>query len=596
LPQAKIIIVRKLRAGSIKRGSTALAICLMFLLVFLVQFNEVPTAYSWGWTTHRFIETKAELVFSNDPSLSDISNFITTYHSYLYSWCTYPDENKSFMPDGGGEADWHYLDAYSYNPLSYSGGKLPWAMKWIFDNIVQYLKDEDWVTAAQLMGAICHFTGDATMPLHSTWNYNPNGKHSPFESEVNNRMGEISVPDNVMPQYIDNITNAALVVLAESFSFTAEGSGGGVSLTYYLNDNVLWNDWIKNMVENRMRAAVQFTANVWYTAMVQAGMVIGGVAPLSPHGPIYIDGNDNFTFANGVSSGSGTEDDPYIIENWDISAENANGIEIRNTTAHFAIRNCYVHDGMTTYNRGIYLENVTDGKIAMNLLENNYHGVYLYGSNNNLIYHNNFINNTIQARDDGTNYWDDGYPSGGNYWSDYTGVDRCRGENQNMPGSDGIGDAPYQIPGGAGQDSYPLMSRAVPVEISSLRIEPPVVEPSKPVTISVDIKNRGDLETTYWVKLKINGAVESIENVTVGVGEAKSVAFIVTKDPEGNYQVEIDGIEGTFKVEAHVAFPSLNWLLIIGLISFAIAIISIVVALHVGKGTAVGGTIFKTTI
>jgi parallel beta-helix repeat protein len=65
-------------------------------------------------------------------------------------------------------------------------------------------------------------------------------------------------------------------------------------------------------------------------------------------------------------------------------------------------------------------------------------------------YHNDFIGNTVQASDvNGTNnVWDNGYPGGGNYWNDYTGVD----EN-----GDGIGDTPYLIEGGA-QDNYPLMT------------------------------------------------------------------------------------------------------------------------------------------
>ena len=55
------------------------------------------------------------------------------------------------------------------------------------------------------------------------------------------------------------------------------------------------------------------------------------------------------------------------------------------------------------------------------------------------------------------NVWDDGYPSGGNYWSDYGGVDAFRGPNQDLPGSDGIGDTQYVIDVD-NRDRFPLMS------------------------------------------------------------------------------------------------------------------------------------------
>jgi outer membrane protein assembly factor BamB len=54
------------------------------------------------------------------------------------------------------------------------------------------------------------------------------------------------------------------------------------------------------------------------------------------------------------------------------------------------------------------------------------------------------------------NVWDDGYPSGGNYWSDYAGSDLFSGSNQNELGNDGIGDTPYIIDSD-NLDRYPLM-------------------------------------------------------------------------------------------------------------------------------------------
>jgi parallel beta-helix repeat protein len=86
--------------------------------------------------------------------------------------------------------------------------------------------------------------------------------------------------------------------------------------------------------------------------------------------------------------------------------------------------------------------------------------VFLENSSyNNKVYFNNFIDNIEDQAVDipGANSWDYGYPAGGNYWSDYAGVDNFSGVNQDDPGSDGIGDTPYEIPPAGAQDTYPLM-------------------------------------------------------------------------------------------------------------------------------------------
>jgi len=76
----------------------------------------------------------------------------------------------------------------------------------------------------------------------------------------------------------------------------------------------------------------------------------------------------------------------------------------------------------------------------------------------NVIYNNNFIENAKQVHVEfgSSNKYDDGYPSGGNYWSDYTGVDLFSGPYQNIIGSDGIGDTSYVIDED-NVDNYPLM-------------------------------------------------------------------------------------------------------------------------------------------
>lgn len=94
-----------------------------------------------------------------------------------------------------------------------------------------------------------------------------------------------------------------------------------------------------------------------------------------------------------------------------------------------------------------------------NVSWNNDTGILLSASVNNLVHHNDIMNNTLQASDNNaTNQWDDGYPSGGNYWSNYTGIDNCSGPNQDIcPDPDHIGDTPYVIDADS-QDRYPLMS------------------------------------------------------------------------------------------------------------------------------------------
>jgi len=110
--------------------------------------------------------------------------------------------------------------------------------------------------------------------------------------------------------------------------------------------------------------------------------------------------------------------------------------------------------GIYSDGKGTLEKNLVQG----NNLINNTCGVQLGDTSGNKCYHNNFVNNTEQASVQVSigsisygNIWDNDYPSGGNYWSGYTGIDLLSGPLQNETGADGIGDSGYDI------DHYPLM-------------------------------------------------------------------------------------------------------------------------------------------
>lgn len=119
---------------------------------------------------------------------------------------------------------------------------------------------------------------------------------------------------------------------------------------------------------------------------------LASAAGFVSHDPIFIDGNSGFTNASGVTWGSGTETDPYVIEGWDITTSSASGIEIRNTDAHFVIRDCLVR-GTAHPHAGIRLGNCVNGTLWNNSMSGNYYAIYLESSSGNTIIGNNCSDN-----------------------------------------------------------------------------------------------------------------------------------------------------------------------------------------------------------
>ena len=122
------------------------------------------------------------------------------------------------------------------------------------------------------------------------------------------------------------------------------------------------------------------------------------------------------------------------------------GNEITNNNYGMKSSGSYVHR--------IKNNNFIDNIIGISFQEGNW-----YYPEDNLIYHNNFIDNGKHVEDFSYgNTWDNGYPSGGNYWEGHDVSDLLSGEYQDSGGPDMMCDKNYSIYGSSGDyDRYPLI-------------------------------------------------------------------------------------------------------------------------------------------
>ncbi len=250
--------------------------------------------------------------------------------------------------------------------------------------------------------------------------------------------------------------------------------------------------------------------------LIIAGILALGISAFAqwvPHDPIYIYGDKDFTWEKGVVRGSGTADDPYVIEGWVIDTLGYDyGIYIDHTKAHFIIRNCLIR--YPQEKAGILLSAVENGRIEDCAIWGGHVGIQLLsarkvtitrtaigycdygilvstGSDHNVIYSNSIIACGLPARDEGiSNRWY--YEGKGNYWSDYRGKD--------LDG-DGIGDSSYEIV----PDRFPLMKP--PVEL------PPEARPMRTLNLS-EVEKRG-------IVALAPGSLVRLTAVDVGVGVDK---------------------------------------------------------------------------
>lgn len=173
--------------------------------------------------------------------------------------------------------------------------------------------------------------------------------------------------------------------------------------------------------------------------------------------------------------------------------------------------------------------------IIDNEIRNNSYGLKIEKSDGAYVYHNSFVNNTVQATDYGNNtHWNNGYPSGGNYWSDYAIGDIYSGPNQDILGFDYIGDLPYNISGSANSsDSYPLMP---------FNSQPPIIQLHSP-------NNGSTIQAGVIIQFNISDRSNDITEVFVSINFGSNQTFVepyeldTTGWLDGIYTLDIGAID-----------------------------------------------------
>ena len=310
--------------------------------------------------------------------------------------------------------------------------------------------------------------------------YNNSGAGIRFDYSPDNTIKNCSVYQNYYGIYSYRLTNTTITNCN-----VYNNSGTGVILDYGSSDNTITNCYVYNNTLHGIY--LRDLSNTTITNCSAHNNKMGGI--------ILIGSSNNNVVAN-----------CFIYNN---SGHGGRGISI--VGSFNTITNCSVYNNLGIYGNGIHL-----------------------GGDDNIIYHNNFINNVQNAYDECSNTWNNDYPSGGNYWDDYSGQDNFSGPNQDIHGGDGIGDTPYYIHGDDSRDWYPLMKPYKPDDILAvINIDPDTLNrkiSGKWITCYIELPDGYDVADIDISTILLNDVIPSEDHPTnIGDYDNDSIPDLMVK-------------------------------------------------------------------
>ena len=493
-------------------------VAILIVVCMLCTMLDIVSVKGWGnggyssdpnnpeYGTHDWIAQHAL-----DWLPSQEKQYILDYlAAYLYG-SELPDNSGS----GIGDVVNHHLYYWSNGSLQDDASAVRASEE--YGEALGFLQSGDYANASETAGIMSHYIADVAVFGHvmgGETDWGSETHHSDYEDYVQLRTSTYTAEFNTYLSFDGNLRVISAYNATKELAYDTTFDTNGDLTCLWMDQNYDWNDPIfKNRAGESLNLAVNYLTDVLHTLYSEANApprrvenidtglnyttiqdaidaqeTSDGHTIRAASGTYYehvvanktlalvgetnttIDGYNTGTVikitANNVNI-SGFAVQNSGIDSCDILVQGSDWINIscnlvKNST--YGIRlvnsnNTLLYDNTATGNNcGIFVDGCENNAITGNMISNNTLGICLNSSNNNLIYHNNFIsNNAVANATESFNAWNDDYPSGGNYWSEYTDVDYFSGPYRNEIDGDGIWDHGYKI-NANNIDNYPLMS------------------------------------------------------------------------------------------------------------------------------------------
>ncbi len=254
--------------------------------------------------------------------------------------------------------------------------------------------------------------------------------------------------------YFENVVvNKSVSLFGEGWESTVVDGGGGGHVVFVEADNVTLSGFtLRNSGVGPVTPYSGVSLNFSRYCLISNNSIVG-----NEFGVWFSSSGNNTFFGNVVAHNSGV----YGVRLYESGGNNLScnrvfgngyGVYLYANSDGNVVKGNVVSDNSF----GVYVAHSSGNVIEENVVANSsIYGVTFRLAGGNFVFHNDFVSNHWQfdVSDAGANVWDDEFPSGGNYWSDY----EERYPDAVEIDDSGVWDTPYFM-NSDNVDRYPLVN------------------------------------------------------------------------------------------------------------------------------------------